>query len=103
MPLYEYVCNDCETDFEVFHRSFSKIKPVSCAACDSDLVEKKISKSYFKLESGGTRSDSYYSDSSNIGKKVEDTFSSHGMDMPHSIKDSIDSARKGKMPDGLDL
>ena len=30
MPLYEYVCKDCESDFEVFHRSFNTIKPVSC-------------------------------------------------------------------------
>ena len=66
-------------------------------------LEKKISKVSFKLESGGTRSNSYYSDASNIGKKVEDNFSSHGVDMPTSIRDSIDNARRGKMPNGLDL
>jgi hypothetical protein len=66
-------------------------------------VEKKISKVFFRLESGGTRNDSYYSDRSNIGKKVEDTFSSHGVDMPSGVRDSIDNARKGKMPDGLDI
>ena len=103
MPLYEYVCKDCESDFEVFHRSFNTIKPVSCIKCESNSVEKKISKVSFKFESGGTRSNSYYSDASNIGKKVEDNFSSHGVDMPTSIRDSIDNARRGKMPNGLDL
>ena len=103
MPLYEYVCRDCATDFEVFHRSFNTIKTVSCIECESDSVDKKISKVTFKLESGGTRNNSYYSDASNIGKKVEDTFFSHGVDMPTSVRDSIDNARKGKMPNGLDL
>ena len=42
MPLYEYVCKDCESDFEVFHRSFNTIKPVSCIKCESNSVEKKI-------------------------------------------------------------
>ena len=33
---------------------------------------------------------------------MEESFSKHGVDMPDSVRQSIDDARKGKMPDGLD-
>ena len=47
--------------------------------------------------------DNYYSDPSNIGKNVEASFSKHGVQMPDSVRKSIDDARGGKMPDGLDI
>ena len=34
---------------------------------------------------------------------MEQSFSKHGLQMPDSVKKSIDNARKGKMPKGLDI
>ena len=105
MPIYEYKCEDCENDFELFFKSFNSIKEPQCPTCDSANVDKKLSKVTFKF--GGSlntsEADSYYSDSSNIGKNVEASFSKHGVQMPDSVRKSIDDARGGKMPDGLDL
>ena len=56
------------------------------------------------MASGGTRGGTgYYSDPSNVGRNAEKRFESLGVDMPESVRDMIDDARKGKMPDDLDL
>ena len=105
MPIYEYKCEDCDHEFEFFFKSFSSIKDPQCPFCDSRDVGKKLSKVTFKF--GGTinnsAADNYYSDPSNIGKNVEESFSRHGVQMPDSVRKSIDDARGGKMPDGLDI
>ena len=76
---------------------------MECSTCSSEDVTKQISKVSFKLGGPTSSSDDYFADSSNIGKNVESTFSSHGIDMPDSIRRTIDGARGGKMPDGLDI
>jgi len=87
-----------------FHEALLEwmVAPLNTALIE---VGKKLSRVTFKF--GGsfdkTESDNYYSDSSNIGKNVEASFSKHGVDMPDSVRKSIDDARGGKMPDGLDL
>ena len=103
MPIYEYICKVCETRFEVFHKSYKNQRSVECDACNSGDVAKQISKVSFKLGGSDSSSDDYFADTSNIGKNVENTFSSHGINMPDSIRRTIDSARSGKMPDGLDI
>ena len=45
----------------------------------------------------------YYSDPRNIGRHVEESFTRHGVDMPDSVRESIDSARSGEAPNGMDL
>ncbi len=41
MPIYEYHCDDCGSDFELLVRSASD-KP-NCIKCDSNKVDKKLS------------------------------------------------------------
>ncbi len=43
MPLFEFVCDDCGQPFEELLLSSSAINDVSCPACDSQQVKKKIS------------------------------------------------------------
>lgn len=42
MPIYEYRCNECKKEFEIF-TSLSGEDPV-CPSCGSDKVKKKVSK-----------------------------------------------------------
>jgi len=41
MPIYEYICEDCQTPFEKYIPSFRAT--VSCPACDGENVEKQLS------------------------------------------------------------
>ncbi len=50
----------------------------------------------------GPASADYYRDARNIGRHVEEQFSRHGVEMPQSVRDSIDAARQGELPQGLD-
>jgi putative FmdB family regulatory protein len=41
MPLYEYVCRECETAFEALVRRFGD--EVACPSCSSARVDKQLS------------------------------------------------------------
>lgn len=41
MPLFEYICRDCDTAFEKIVKSH--LTPVRCSSCDSSKVEKQLS------------------------------------------------------------
>ncbi len=43
MPIYEYRCTECGEEFEKFVRSMTAEVEVTCPACGSSQVEKKIS------------------------------------------------------------
>ncbi|NOY22159.1 MAG: zinc ribbon domain-containing protein [Acidobacteria bacterium] len=43
MPIYEYHCNDCNTDFEQLVFSSSQADCVPCTKCGSTNVERKVS------------------------------------------------------------
>jgi putative FmdB family regulatory protein len=41
MPLYEYLCRECDTKFEAYVRAFAET--VRCPACHAGAVEKQLS------------------------------------------------------------
>jgi putative FmdB family regulatory protein len=43
MPIYEYHCNDCNTDFEQFVRSMLAQETITCPDCGGQHVKKAIS------------------------------------------------------------
>ena len=49
MPIYEYLCKDCNFEFETLVRSSSQ--KIECTKCKSDQVEKKFST--FGMKSDG--------------------------------------------------
>jgi len=56
MPLYEYVCSDCKTKFEI-RRAMSLIDdPAECPQCHHDHTARQISRvaAFGRDESGAT-------------------------------------------------
>jgi len=45
----------------------------------------------------------YYRDPRNIGRNVEESFSRYGVDIPKPVRESIDAAREGHLPQGKDI
>jgi putative FmdB family regulatory protein len=51
MPIYEYVCSDCQTKFEVMRPMSQLSKPVACEHCHSKKTRRAMS--LFSASSGG--------------------------------------------------
>jgi putative FmdB family regulatory protein len=79
MPVYEYACAKCESEFEVEQRiTEDPIK--TCPRCRSRRVKRLISQTSFALKGGGWYADGYASksgksdgDSSKSGKSDGDS------------------------------
>lgn len=59
MPIYEYRCNDCGSDFEYMQR-MSDAPKAACESCGGTL-ERLISRSSFHFKGGGWYKDLYAS------------------------------------------
>ncbi|MCH8890286.1 MAG: zinc ribbon domain-containing protein [Myxococcales bacterium] len=60
MPIYEYACEKCESEFELEQRiTDDPIK--SCPRCKSRKIKRLISRTSFVLKGGGWYSDLYSS------------------------------------------
>jgi len=69
MPIYEYLCEKCEHEFEREQR-ISDAPVKTCPRCRSKKVKRLISQTSFVLKGGGWYSD-LYSSSKGKGKKSD--------------------------------
>ena len=63
MPIYEYTCEQCQTEFEML--VFDRSAAVACPACEGQQVKKKFS--VFGMKSGGNFTPSAGSGCSSCG------------------------------------
>ena len=79
MPIYEYACAKCESEFEVEQRiTDDPIK--SCPKCRSRRVKRLISQTSFSLKGGGWYADGYGSSGAGKGGEQGKSDSSSGSD-----------------------
>lgn len=57
MPIYEYLCPDCDTRFQKLMKINEAAPP--CPSCSNEQVEKQISIGSFVLKGGGWYKDGY--------------------------------------------
>jgi putative FmdB family regulatory protein len=62
MPIFEFMCTDCNEPFEELVRSANAVEDVDCPSCGSTHVKKKIST--FASKVAGTGTSSYSSSAS---------------------------------------
>ena len=103
MPIYEYRCASCQNKSSFFARSVHAEVDAVCPHCGSDGMQRVISRVSFKVSAGTDPEMDYYKDRSKIGRHVEDSFKRFGVDMPDSVRKTLDNARRGKTPEGLDI
>ena len=53
MPIYEFVCTQCDKTFEDLVLSLSRTDDVVCPSCGSGKVKKKMSTFSSKIAGGG--------------------------------------------------
>lgn len=112
MPIYEYRCLGCGQVSSFFTRSLNATLEPVCSYCQGRDMQRRMSsfamgKSAQSVhqqypDSSGGPSPDYYSDPRNIGRQVEESFQRYGMEMPSSVRHTINAAREGELPKGLD-
>lgn len=111
MPIYEFICQDCYRRLSLLIRATSGSIVPKCSSCGSTNLSRIISGfAYHKSmkkewEDSGDPTmhpgDDYYRDPRNIGRWVERKFQDMGQEMPSQIKEKIQAAREGVLPEPL--
>ncbi len=111
MPIYEYRCHHCKARFTVLLRSWSSTPETRCPRCGGAEAERVVSTfAYHRSvqdihEASGEpsmqSSPDFYKDPRNIGRWTEKKFRDMGIDVPSEIREEIDAARDGQLPDSL--
>ncbi len=59
MPIYEYKCSDCNSKFDVYHKSIYHVEDIVCPKCKSINNKKLLSSFSPSISSIGFSSPSY--------------------------------------------
>jgi len=111
MPIYEFMCQDCRRKSSFLVKSTLTSFAPKCSFCGSANLSRTVSSfAYHKSlstvweESGEPTmhlSDDYYKDPRNIGRWAEKKFEQMGEEMPSHLKEEIQAAREGVLPEPL--
>jgi putative FmdB family regulatory protein len=111
MPIYEFVCQNCQRTLAFLVRDFSVPFAPKCSFCGNINLSRVISNfAYHKPlktvweESGEPTvhpGEDYYKDPRNIGRWVEKKFQDKGQELPPQIQEKIQAAREGVLPEPL--
>ena len=82
MPIYEYACAKCESEFEAEQR-ITEDPLKSCPKCRSKRIKRLISRTSFALKGGGWYADGYGSPGKD-GKKSGDAATTEAADASSS-------------------
>ncbi len=103
MPIYEYACEKCESEFEVEQRITAD--PVkSCPRCKSKRIKRLISRTSFVLKGGGWYSDLYSSSDAKEDKaaKADSGDSKAASGSKDAKSDSKGESKSADTPKGKD-
>ncbi len=64
MPIYEYICNECDYTHEALQK-MSEAPLIECPSCEKPALRKKISAAAFRLSGSGW----YETDFKSTGRK----------------------------------
>lgn len=113
MPIYEYRCGRCDRVTSFFTRSINAALTPVCSHCQSGDMRRRMSPfaqgktaaAVHENHPAGRAANprDYYRDPRNIGRKVEESYQRHGLEMPAAVRDNIAAARAGALPKELDL
>ncbi len=107
MPIYEFRCGSCASVSSFFLRSIDSALEPSCDYCQSTNMQRRMSSFtmgktaqsvHGQYPSQSAAGLDYYSDPRNIGRHVEQSFRQRGMDLPPSVRETIEAAREGDLP-----
>lgn len=97
VPLYDFVCQKCDNEFEMIVSFSAKTMP-ACPNCDADQVERKMGLPAIHFKgSGWYINDSKKSkDASSSNNKKEDSDTSSSTDSESSTSDASSDSKKSE-------
>lgn len=111
MPIYEYLCRNCNEKFSLLIRRIGASDTVQCPGCGAANMERLLSTFAYHKSQGTILGDSgtpphsfdadYYKDSRNIGRWAEQRAKELGVELPAEVHKEIQNARDGKLPPSL--
>jgi len=102
MPIYEYQCLSCETEFQKLILKKEEEKNLLCPECESRDIKRLISRVAYHLSEGDRlasfdpnahQSESFYGDSRNIGLRAQKRAQEMGVDLGKGFKDKLEKLR----------
>lgn len=120
MPIYEFRCPDCRRTVSVFTRRIGDPVAPECPHCGNTDLVRLVSRFSHQKSADQWLKDAgppqamgdmdYYKDPRNIGRWTEHRLKQLGMDMRSEeyrntfseVREMIDKAREGEMPESLD-
>ncbi|MGA3115959.1 MAG: zinc ribbon domain-containing protein [Syntrophobacteraceae bacterium] len=110
MPIYEYQCESCGEITPVLILKPKEEEKVLCGRCGGNRLVRVISRVVViktesqRLAEFDTRKrpdDSFYKDERNVGLWAKKRVKELGVDLGHSLDETIEKARTGKILDDL--
>lgn len=102
MPIYEYQCLSCENEFQKLILKKEEEHDLLCPKCESREIKRLISRVAYHLSEGdrlaafdpnARQSDSFYSDSRNIGFSAQKRAKEMGVDLGKGFNDKLEKLR----------
>ena len=111
MPIYEFICKDCDTKTEFLLRDTSSEATPECTNCGGSNMERIISRFAYhqseqmRRDASGAAATGGINDPRDIGRSTEAQLNSMGIDIRNGehaerfagVRDMIDKARDGDM------
>ncbi|MDD5312563.1 MAG: zinc ribbon domain-containing protein [Dehalococcoidia bacterium] len=102
MPVYEFWCKHCGDKVSLFMKISSYDPDPLCPTCEKKGLTRIFANIAIRTSPDSSLSSSdYYKNPGNIGKHLEKRFKDMNMEVPDQIKQSIEAARGGQLPESL--
>lgn len=103
MPIYEYQCLSCENEFQKLILKKEEEEELLCPECSGENIKRLISRVAYHLseedrlssfDSNARQTDSFYSDSRNIGLGAQKRAQEMGVDLGKGFNEKLEKLRK---------
>jgi putative FmdB family regulatory protein len=102
MPIYEYQCHACDSQFQNLIMKDEEEKSLVCPKCGGRRLKKLISRVAYHVseqdrldayDPSGSKSDSFYRDSRNIGLHAKKRAKQMGVDLGGGFEEKLEKLR----------
>ncbi len=109
MPLYEYQCTECRGINTALILKPREEESLQCGRCRSQKLVRILSRfALHKTEAQrvnefdprNLRNAGFYKDDRNVGLWAKKRMQQLGVDLGHSLDETVENARSGKLPGG---